>query len=271
MTALRLTGMTDTGLVRTENEDLFLLGRFIKNAGAMEMAFSGDDDFIHRYGFLAAVADGLGGHAAGALAARLALRSLEQQFYGAEKHGQWRAALDALRQGCDRANSTVLQVSLNSREHEGMGCVLAGFCLMDGEYVVFHAGDSRVYRWRYGALRQLTEDDTLVGMAVREGHMTPEEAQASESRHIITNGVGTSNYVLRMTEPTPLHGGDRLLVCSDGLHDMLPFERIEELLGADIPNADKARTLVGEAKAAGGHDNITVLLLEAENGNGDGG
>ncbi|HNY85743.1 MAG TPA: serine/threonine-protein phosphatase [Candidatus Hydrogenedentes bacterium] len=266
MKTVRVCGVTDPGAVRTENQDMLLLGRVVKNTGYMEMAFGEDDDFMVRYGFLAAVADGLGGHASGQLAARIALRGVDQQFYGAEKNGQWPPTLAALRQGGDRGNFMVRQVSEAKPEHAGMGCVIAGVCLLGAEYVVYHAGDSRVCRFRRGALRQLTEDDTVVGMAVREGQLTPAQASSSKMRHLVTNGIGTASFTLHISEPQTARSGDILLVSSDGLHDVVSMEDTERVLADKAPLLERANRLKNLALDGGGPDNISIVLIEYSGG-----
>ncbi|NLV41084.1 MAG: serine/threonine-protein phosphatase [Candidatus Hydrogenedentes bacterium] len=266
MKTVRLCGVTDPGVKRSENQDMLLLGRVVKNAGYLEMSFADNDDFMVRYGFLAAVADGLGGHASGALAARIALRGMDQQFYGAEKNGQWPPTLAALRQGGDRGNFMVRQVSGAKPEHAGMGCVIAGVCMLGAEYVVFHAGDSRVCRFRRGVLRQLTEDDTVVGMAVREGQLTPEQASSSTMRHVVTNGIGTASFTMHVSEPQTARSGDVLLVSSDGLHDVVSIEDTERVLSERAPLLDRANRLKNLALDAGGPDNISIVLVEYSGG-----
>lgn len=266
MKTVRVCGVTDTGAARSENQDMILLGRVVKNDGWMEMFFTENDDFMLRYGFLAAVADGLGGHVSGALAARIALRGMEQQFYGAEKNGQWAPTLAALRQGGDRGNFMVRQVSGAKPEHAGMGCVIAGVCMLGAEYVVFHAGDSRVCRFRHGGLRQLTEDDTVVGMAVREGQLTPEQASSSKMRHVVTNGIGTASFTMHVSEPHAARAGDVLMVSSDGLHDVVSIENTERVLSEDLSLFERANRLKNLALDAGGPDNISIVLVEYAGG-----
>lgn len=266
MKTIRVCGVTDPGAKRSENQDMLLLGRIVKNAGHMDMCFEEDDDFMLRYGFLAAVADGLGGHASGALAARIALRGMDQQFYGAEKNGQWPPTLAALRQGGDRGNFMVRQVSGAKPEHAGMGCVIAGVCMLGAEYVVFHAGDSRVCRFRRGVLRQLTEDDTVVGMAVREGQLTPAQASSSNMRHVVTNGIGTPSFIMHVSDPQIARSGDVLLVSSDGLHDVVSIEDTERVMAEAAPLLDRANRLKNLALDAGGPDNISIVLVEYAGG-----
>lgn len=258
----RIYACTDTGLVREVNEDHILIGRFIKNSGAMNMEFAADDDFMASFGMLCVVADGIGGTAAGEVASKLALTTIERHFYGFEKSNDNPDAYqEALVSAGRRANETVMQYAATKPECRGMGCTLTGVCLTTSGYLVFNSGDSRVYRFRSGILKQLTDDDTLVNMAIKAGQMTYEEAEKSDKRHTITNSVGYADFRLKFSQGPELRDGDKLLICSDGLHDLVAIERLEEIIEAQ--QLEQAiSSLVAEAKLNGGHDNISVILIE---------
>jgi protein phosphatase len=136
--------------------------------------------------------------------------------------------------------------------------------VLDGEYVAFSAGDSRVYRYCGGVLRQMTEDDTLVAMAVRMGRMSPAEAMASSRRHYVTNASGSRNFRLHVGECEPLAAGDALLVCSDGLHSAVGLGRIEELLAAGGSARERCLSLVWAATKDGRNDDISVVVVNAD-------
>ena len=262
MTQLVLYGRTETGPVREANEDLILVGREIRNDGDAGLVVTAGDETMQRDGLLAAVADGMGGHAAGATAARMALEALDAAFHGSVNGGGLFALVNAVRASGEQANRTVTEAGASRPECAGMGCTLAGVALLGLEYVVFHAGDSRVYRLRNGALRQLTEDDTLVAMAVRSGRMTPEEAETSPARHYVTNATGVPNFELHVAEPQSLRSGDTLLICSDGLHGLVDFETLESLVSQEGTPARRAAALAAEAVARGGLDNISAILVD---------
>jgi len=206
----------------------------------------------------------MGGHAAGEIAARLALETLDAAFHEHEKNGDLRALVNAVAAAAVRANAAVTEAGTNREECAGMGCTLAGVALMGREYVVFHAGDSRVYRFRRGAMRQLTEDDTLVALAVRSGRMTLEEAETSSARHYVTNATGVEFFELHTAEAQSLRPGDSLLVCSDGLHGMIDFENMERLLAGEGSVEERCAALAAEAVHRGGQDNISIILIDAE-------
>jgi len=261
-------GCSDTGLVRTINEDHILVGRFIKNRGGLGLVFAEDDDFTAAYGMLFAVADGIGGENAGEIASKLALQVLERHFYSFEKVAtDSRAFEKAIEASAKRVNETILQMTATRPELKGMGCTLVGIGLSPQGYYVFNAGDSRVYRLRASYLRQLTEDDSLVGMTVRMGRMTEDEAAVSEQRHTITNSLGSTNFTLAVQPVCSWQDDDRILICSDGLHDLVPLELIEKTINAAISPEEAVNTLVALAKENGGHDNISVILVHCSNNN----
>ncbi len=258
----RVYGCTDTGLVREVNEDHILMGRFIKNSGAIGLEFADDDDFMSAYGLIFAVADGIGGAAAGEVASKLALTTIERHFYGFEKQADNTEVFqEALLAASKRANDTVMQVAGSRPECRGMGCTLTGVCLTPSGYLVFNSGDSRVYRFRSGYLKQLTEDDTLVNIAIKAGQMSYEEAENSDKRHTITNSIGYTDFRLNINSGPDLRVDDRLLICSDGLHDLVAIERIEEII-SQSPIDQAVTRLVDEAKTNGGHDNISIVLIK---------
>ena len=264
MIELVLHGSTETGPVRNANEDVILVGRVMQNGGETGLCVGEGDAAMLNDGLLAVVADGMGGHAAGETAARLALETLDSVFHETRKNGELQLMMDTVHAAANRANETVTETGASQRGCAGMGCTLAGVALMGREYAVFHAGDSRVYRFRHGALRPLTEDDTLVALAVRHGRMTPEEAEASPIRNYVTNAMGTPSFELHMAEPQSLRPGDTLMVCSDGLHGMIDFETLESLLAGGGTGEKRCAALVAEAVRRGGLDNISVILIDAK-------
>lgn len=259
-----LSGRTETGPVRGENEDVILVGRVIQDSGETGMCMDEKDIGLQRDGLLAVVADGMGGHAAGALAARVTLETLDEVFHQFEKNGDLWLLTTALRTAAGRANQAVIETSASRPGCAGMGCTLAGVALLGREYVVFHAGDSRVYRFRHGALRPLTEDDTVVAMAVRNGRMTAQEAENSPAKHYVTNATGNASFELHTDGPHSLRPHDTLMICSDGLHGLIDFETMELLLSAETPAEARCEALAAEAVRRGGNDNISVILIDAK-------
>jgi protein phosphatase len=144
----------------------------------------------------------------------------------------------------------------------GMGTTLTLAYCLNRELFVAHAGDSRCYLCRNRAMRRLTRDHTLVEELVRAGRITPEEAKTHKLRHVITNALGGGGpQVAVEVHKLQLHACDILLVCSDGLTEMLPDETISEILHAQADPEKTCRDLLSRANEAGGRDNITAVVV----------
>ncbi|NIA12521.1 MAG: hypothetical protein GWP08_00475 [Nitrospiraceae bacterium] len=254
-------GRTEAGPVRAANEDHILLGRFVKNRGGMGLRIQDGDDFLAAFGLLLAVADGVGGEAGGSTASRAGLNALEARFYGVEKcEDACAVATRALHDAAGEANRSILDLAAKRPELTGMGATLAGVCLLPGAYLVFHAGDSRVYRFRNGALKQLTNDDSIVALAVEAGRMSVSETEQSPVRNTITNSLGAGTFELHVQQGPALRSGDVLLICSDGVHDMLTHEAIESIVERGGPSEKTVDALLEASIASGGHDNISAIV-----------
>ncbi len=270
MECFRAYSTTRTGLVRRSNEDHILLDRSIVNQGGEELSVRPDDGSLRRSGLLLAVADGIGGEAGGAIASRLALETLVNRYHATDESSGARQDLDsrqdridALQSAAEAANAAVLEAADSEPRLARMGCTLTGVCLLADGYLVFNAGDSRVYRFRQGSLTCLTRDDSMASLVVEAGAMTAEEAARSPIGHTLTNCLGSRDFRVEIQGGT-WRAGDLLLACSDGLYDMVSDQRIGELLAGQEPLERLAETLVDAALAAGGNDNISVILLATE-------
>jgi PPM family protein phosphatase len=227
-------GVTDVGRVRDGNEDDFI-------------------DQADRLG-LVAVADGMGGHRAGEVASATALEALRASV----ANGQ------SLRDAIEGANDAVLEKSESDLELHGMGTTLtAGMLGSDGHLVVGHVGDSRAYLVRGGELTQITTDHSLVEEMVRDGVLTPEQAEVHPQRSTITRALGIDSRVEVDEYPIELQPGDRILLCSDGLTTMVRPDQIAGILTREPDPKRAAQLLVDAANAAGGEDNITAVIIEA--------
>src|SRR5438874_777554 len=234
MTELRAGGATDVGLVRAHNED-----RFLADEG------------------LFAVADGVGGHKAGEVASQTAVETLQREFT--------EPTTDALIDAVKTANRTVWNLAETNSDQRGMGTTLTALALVDdgGEdrLAIVNVGDSRAYLLQQGELEQLTEDHSLVEQLVREGQLTPEEAQVHPQRSIITRALGLDPDVeVDSWELTP-YKGDRLLLCSDGLTNEVSDDEIASTLRTVSDPEEAARQLVQEARDHGGSDNIACVVV----------
>jgi protein phosphatase len=236
---MRYALVTDTGMERTNNED---------SAGA-------DLDLG-----LFVVADGMGGHAAGEVASRVAVDSVFAAIRARERPARARDEAELLLQAVHDANAAVLREAAERGTH-GMGTTLSAVIVRKRAAVIANVGDSRVYLISRKGIAQLSTDHTLVMQLVERGLLTPEEARTHTDKHVLTMAIGTPGVL----EPQLLHAKvppkGRLLLCSDGLHDLLPESEIEEL--AKLPDLDEAaNALVSRANYRGGFDNVTVLLIE---------
>jgi len=227
-------GLSDTGRKRRRNEDAFVCRPP-----------------------LFAVADGMGGAQAGEVASRLAAAVLHEAPGG----GLGEATIAAL---IEEANRRVWQRSTEDTSHSGMGTTIT-VALADaaaGTVAFGHVGDSRAYRIRDGALEQLTQDHSLVAELVRSGRLSPEEAETHPQRSVITRALGTEPAVEVDLFTVEAHSGDLYLLCSDGLTTMVPDAEIRTLAEERRDDLDAAaRALVAAANAAGGEDNVTVVVF----------
>ncbi len=237
MTALRWGSATDTGLVRRNNQDHLL---------AAETLF--------------AVADGMGGHAGGEVASRVAVEALRSEFESRPRTSD--ALLDSVRE----ANRAVYARSQQDTELRGMGTTLtaAAPVVDDGEdrIAIANVGDSRAYVFSQGDLTQLTEDHSVAEELVRRGEIEPEDVDHHPQRHILTRAMGIMPEVeVDLWEVLP-YSGDRILLCSDGLVREVTDDQIAAVLRRLADPDEAAQELVARARSAGGSDNITVVIVD---------
>ncbi len=203
-----------------------------------------------------AVADGMGGHAAGEVAARLAVEALE------ELAGTQLLGIDAVRGPVEEANRRIWEAGKEPGQR-GMGTTVTGCAaLTDGSWAIFNVGDSRVLHIHDGEIRQLTVDHSEVQDMVTLGILAPDEAAVHPMRHIVTRSLGARPGVQVDIERLEVVPGDRLLVCSDGLTDEVAPDDIFWVLDTAQNPQDAADALIQAALAAGGHDNVTVIVVD---------
>jgi protein phosphatase len=217
------------------------------------------------YGMI--VADGMGGMAAGERASQLAIRTGVDLFL---KSSTWTTRLDeqAARQLIDRlrsyfheVDSVVVDEASAHRQLSGMGTTLTVAYVIDTTAFIVHVGDSRAYHFHHGNLRQLTRDHTMAQDLVRSGVIKPEDAHRHAQRHVLTNYVGGPySGVEPEARVVDLAGGDFLLLCSDGLTEMVRDDQIAQVLGSGLDVGNAGRKLIELALEAGGRDNVTVVL-----------
>ncbi len=223
---------TDTGQVRDGNEDSYLVDRRLD---------------------LFAVADGMGGHRAGEIASATALDGLKLAV------DEGAPVADAV----GRANTAVWDKAAGDTDLAGMGTTLTAAIFDAGTLTIAHVGDSRAYLLRDGRLERLTTDHSLVEELIRDGKLTEDQAAVHPQRSIITRALGVDSSVEVDVYSLVLLGGDRVIICSDGLTSMVRAAGIAEILRAEPDPTAAANALVDAANAAGGEDNITVVVLDA--------
>jgi len=235
MIELRAGSATDVGLVRSNNQDRLLIA---------------DPLF--------AVADGMGGAAAGEVASATAVNTLREVFEPIPS-----PTSDDLVRSAESANRAVWDLAEANAEMRGMGTTLVALALVeDGRLAIINIGDSRVYALHQGELRQVTEDHNLVAELVAQGRLSEEEAEFHPRRNIMTRALGVDPDVpvdLFVEDP---ESGDRYLLCSDGLPREVKDDQIAAILRRLRDPEEAARELVDEAKRRGGNDNITVVVVD---------
>ncbi|MEW6573246.1 MAG: Stp1/IreP family PP2C-type Ser/Thr phosphatase [Bacillota bacterium] len=237
---------SDTGRKRKNNEDSWLVfepksKRLIKTKGR-----------------LYAVADGMGGAVAGEVASRLALDELKKQYF-------WgiQAALPekCLEQAVLAAHEAVWRKAFAEPEYTGMGSTLTAVVLKDEAAHIAQVGDSRAYLVRGVTIKQLTRDHTVVANLVYKGELDPAEAWNHPQRHVLTQALGSRKEITVELRSYPVGAGDILILCTDGLYNLVLEEDIRDTVTATSNCQEAAERLIKLANERGGHDNITALVL----------
>ena len=218
-----------------------------------------NEDAFYARAPLFAVADGVGGAQAGEVASGIAVEVLQQ---GLPENGG--SVEERLRARVEEANARITELSRADDEHAGMATTLTVAYVGEHELSVAHVGDSRLYRLRDGSFERLTDDHSMVEELVRQGKITPEEADEHPQRSIITRALGREAGVQPDSHTWPARDGDLYLLCSDGLTSMVSEADVAAMV-RETPSLERAgRALVDAANAAGGRDNITVVLFRLE-------
>lgn len=270
--AVRSFGLTDVGIVRPENEDQFLIAVLRKALRVEQSSLpQAKTQYGDEEGRLFLVADGLGGHRAGEQASALAVQSIEAfalntlKWFLRLRGSEGKDVLSEFRDALGRADAKVIEEAAEHPELRGMATtVTLAYSLGDRLFVV-HAGDSRCYLFRGGELHRLTQDHTLVQELVRRGQLSQEQAARHQLRHVVTNVVGgTHPGVQADAHKVDLEAGDRVLLCTDGLTEMLADDEIAAVLQAEPEPRGACERLVAQANERGGKDNVTVLVARYE-------
>lgn len=235
-------GLTDTGVVRTANQDNYFV-----------------DDELGRF-FI--VADGMGGHAGGEEASRIATEIIYDYL-----QQNWDSPLEStvlLKEAVTKANEGIVKDQRQNPQRGDMGTTVVVLIFRDEQPMCAHVGDSRLYRLRGSSLEQITEDHTWVGLALKKGEIDAEQAKFHPWRHVLSQCLGREDLQHIDIQGFEVQPSDRLLICSDGLTEEVTDEQIETALTNLQSCQETAQQLIDAAKAAGGSDNITIVIVQQE-------
>jgi serine/threonine protein phosphatase PrpC len=262
-------GVTDKGKVRTTNEDQFLIAELTKamrvwQTSLPEPKLQVGEERAHLF----LVADGMGGHQAGERASGLAVAAIEQftlnsfrWFFGSDSRDA-EQLLAQFQSAIRHADARILEEATEHPELSGMGTTVTMAFHLGAQLCLIHVGDSRAYLYRDRELYQLTEDHTVVADMVRSGALRPDQVAEHRLRHTITNVVGGTELGVRVeARALEVQDGDRLLLCSDGLTEMLANEAIAATLDAAPAPEEAAKKLLARANEGDANDNITVIVV----------
>jgi len=265
---VRSFGISDTGRVRKSNEDHFViveLARTMHVHGTnIHQALA---QYSHHRGHIFIVADGMGGHRAGEVASALTVVTIEgfllntlNRFTNLEVSEE-QGVMQEFKSAVLQADARVFEEAGRHPELFGMGTTLTMAFAVDWRLYLAHAGDSRAYLFSKNELHQMTQDHTLVAEMVRQGMLTPTEASRHPSRHVVTNILGGIEPGVRVElHRLDLEPDDMLLMCSDGLTEMVSEERIAAVIREEKEPQKICERLVAEANQNGGKDNVTVVV-----------
>lgn len=248
---LQFVGLSDTGRVRSHNEDA--------------IGTNADIGLI-------VLADGMGGYKAGEVASALAVRTISEEIAGNLREARKQKSHDSgyspetilLRKAITKANENIHQTAKSQPQCEGMGTTVVACLFYDNRVSIAHVGDSRLYRLRGDRFEQVTLDHSLLQELVSRGFYTPEEARKSLNKNLVTRALGIEPTVQVDVQEDVVLTGDVHLLCSDGLSDMVEDEDIHLTLSTFNANLDTAaQQLIRMANDNGGKDNVSVVLAKA--------
>jgi PPM family protein phosphatase len=253
---------SDVGLVRTNNEDSFLVADL--TTGVATPADAALSHAVGEKGSMFLVADGMGGANAGEVASRMAVEVVAQHVFGElkqvrapDRHG----FVDILKHAIEDANSAILDESRKRSDRKGMGSTLTAAAVHESVIFFAQLGDSRAYLLRNGSITQMTRDQSLVAQLVVSGALSPHEAKSHPQRNVILQALGVQNHVDIAVSYADLKRGDRVILCSDGLTGKVEAEEVGQLLERWPEPRDGCEQLIALARERGGEDNITAIVI----------
>ena len=241
---MKIIAKTDIGLVRATNEDTFTY--LVKDEN----------------NFMAFVCDGMGGHLGGSYASSKTVEFLNEAYEKLDPSnpvknlGVW--LFDVLQS----ANEYIYEQSLANENLKGMGTTVSGVIMLNGELYYAHIGDSRIYAYSQNDLQQVTTDHTYVNTLLLNGLITFKQAQKHPKRHVLTNALGIKRKVSVDIGQIRLKDDENLIICSDGVHNLLDGKKLLKLLNEEIDIELKINMIKEKVLSLGGLDNLTLILLE---------
>jgi len=240
-------GLSDIGLVRSNNEDVWTSMR--------------------EHGFFA-LADGMGGHNAGEVAAKEAVRfvcsSIEELFTASEKSWNIFDLSSFSKLSMENANSWIHHLGKKKKDYQGMGTTLCTLLFHESSLIYGHVGDSRIYRFRSGMLDQLTSDHSLRNEMISKGKFHEKDAKNFPYKNVLTRAIGTHSDVEAEIHIAPVNPHDVYLMCTDGLTDHVDDQEISRILQKNLNPETATLTLIEQAKKRGGNDNITIVMVKID-------
>ncbi len=239
--------LSDTGKVRTHNEDNVII-------------LNNDKDE-----YLLAVADGMGGHKAGEVASAIVINHLTEEFYGLDTIGDKERAIEFLRNIVTEMNQKIFEYTKENPDSKGMGTTFV-CAIKTNDYLLYgNIGDSSGFVIKNHKLHKVTKDHTLVNLLVSTGELTPEEAKYHPRKNVLMRALGANNPIDIDIFDVDIKN-DGVLLCSDGLTNMITEEQIERVLNEEKTAEDVVLKLIRKANARGGNDNISIAYLKKESG-----
>lgn len=237
--------ITDTGKVRTHNEDSVMI---VKN-------LSGE--------YLMVVADGMGGHKAGEIASSIVVNGLSDKFKVLETIGEKQEAVNWIREKTNELNDAIFKYTDEFKESKGMGTTMV-LSIITKDYILFgNVGDSSGFVMKKGSLYKVTKDHTLVNLLVETGELSKEEAENHPRKNVLMRALGANNPIDVDIFDVDTES-DAVLLCSDGLTNMLTTEQIEKVLNSDASIEERIVKLIKKSNLRGGTDNVSIAYLELD-------
>jgi PPM family protein phosphatase len=260
---VNLFGLSDMGRVRKNNEDNFVVCNLTTGETGLVPSLCQHD--VGPMGSLFMVADGMGGEASGEVASQLAAATVPKRLYDNLKSMGTVSESNLvalLREAIEYANQLIFQKALGNPEYHGMGTTTTAAALFGRYLFIGEVGDSRCYLIRNKQITQLTKDQTFLNYLKDIGAELPEDPEKDARKSILTQAVGSSETVDVKVSYAPVAQGDRILICSDGLYNMVPEADLLDRASGSNGLAENCKALIETANFNGGTDNITVILAE---------